>query len=85
MVWCGHPVVLLPGPRFAYITLFDVLKNTNFEIYNEVRGILHNIRQAFASTCNSNLLTTFEGGSEMRVRQKTESANNANPQTSGKE
>ena len=75
MVWRGHLEVLPPGPRFAYITLFDVLKNTNFEFCNEGRGILPTIREAFVSTCNSNLLTTFEGWSDVRVRRKTESAN----------
>ena len=84
MVWCGHLEVLPPGPRFVYITLFDVLKNTNFLFCNEIKGILFKIREKFVSIYNSNLLTTFEGCSDVRVRRKTESANNANPQTSGK-
>ena len=52
MVWRGHLEVLPPGPRFAYITLFDILKNTKFEFCNEVRGILPKIREAFVSTYN---------------------------------
>jgi len=84
LVWCGHLEGLPPGPRFAYITLFDVLKSTNFEFCNEGRGILPTVREASVSTCNSNLLTTFEGWSDVRVRRKTESANTANPQTAGK-
>ena len=39
-----------------YLTLFDVLKNTDFEFWNKVRGILPKIRERFVSTCNQNLL-----------------------------
>jgi len=36
LVRCGQPEVLPPGPRFVYITLFDVGKNTNLEFHNEI-------------------------------------------------
>ena len=36
------------GPRFVYITFFDVVKNTNFELHNEILNIPPNfIRQVY--------------------------------------
>jgi hypothetical protein len=75
---------LPPGPRFVYITFFDVVKNTNFEFRNEIWSISHNFNRQIYWKQQLKFIDQLWGCHDVRVEYKTESANTANPQIAGK-